>query len=105
MGTIVIAVYRPNKGHESELKKLVIDHVPRLRKLGYATSRTPIAMQAEDGTILEVFEWVSKEAIDKAHGDLQIHAMWNEFNKVCTYHPVNEVDECRNMFPGFEPLY
>ena len=105
MGSIVIAVYRPNKGHESELKKLVVEHVPRLRKLGYATSRAPIAMQAADGTILEVFEWVSKASIESAHNDPKVHAMWDEFNKVCTYHPVNEVDECRNIFPRFEPLY
>jgi len=66
-GVIVIGAYRPKPGKESELLKLVRNRVPTLRKEQLVTDRTPIIMRARDGTILEVSEWNSREAIDAVH--------------------------------------
>ena len=63
MGRIVIACYRPKAGKKEALKRLILDHVATLRSEGLVTERTPITMEAEDGTIVEVFEWVSSAAI------------------------------------------
>ena len=44
-------------------------------------------MEAEDGTIVEVFEWKSKQAIDAAHTNPRVLEMWEEYAAVCDYVP------------------
>ena len=66
-GVIVIVAYRPKPGKEKELLELVRNRVPILRKEGLVTDRKPTIMRASDGTIIEVSEWKSQEAIDAAH--------------------------------------
>ena len=56
MGRIVIVAYRPKPGRAEELKTLVRSHVTKLQALGLATTREPLAMEAADGCIVEVFE-------------------------------------------------
>ncbi len=57
MGRVAIACYKPKPGQEEALRALVAEHVTTLRSIGLATDRSPITMQAKDGTIIEVFEW------------------------------------------------
>lgn len=103
-GRIVIACYRPKPGKEAALRELMRDHVPRLRALGLVTDREPITMAAADGTIVEVFEWKSQEAIDAAHGNPAVLAMWGEYGEVCDYVPVTSVAEAAQLFSNFTPL-
>jgi len=104
VGQIVIACYRPKPGAEGRLVELTRTHVPRLRELGLATAREPIAMRAEDGTVVEVFEWVSAEAIASAHTNPAVLAMWEEFGAVCDYVPITAVAGIDRPFAGFTPL-
>jgi quinol monooxygenase YgiN len=67
MSVIVIVAYRPRPGKEALLLQLTKEHVTILREQGLATERVPYAMRSADGTIIEVFEWKSKEAIEAAH--------------------------------------
>ena len=67
MGRIVIACYKPNPGQNVALRRLMPTHLTRLRAEGLVTDRASMTMEAEDGTIVEVFEWKSKQAIDAAH--------------------------------------
>lgn len=79
-------------------------HVATLRGEGLATSRAPILMRAKDGTVIEVFEWVSQEAIDRAHTNPVVLAMWERYGQVCEYIKIGDVPEASEMFSGFEPL-
>jgi len=103
-GRIVIACYRPKPGKQDALRQLMRDHVPRLRAQGLVTDRDPITMEAADGTIVEVFEWKSQEAIDAAHGNPAVLAMWGEYAEVCDYVPVGTVAEAAQLFSNFTPL-
>ncbi|MFI5158631.1 MAG: hypothetical protein ACHQF4_07175, partial [Sphingobacteriales bacterium] len=60
MGRIVIACYKPKPGKGEALKALMKTHLPRLKKEGLVTDRESIMMEATDGTIIEVFEWLSE---------------------------------------------
>lgn len=104
MGRIVLACYRPKPGQQDALRALLRSHVPRLRSLGLVTERIPIAMEAKDGTCLEVFEWVSAEAIQNAHTNPEVLKMWGEFGQVCDYVPIAQVPEAANLFSEFTPL-
>jgi quinol monooxygenase YgiN len=103
-GVIVIVAYRPKPGKEQEILELVRARVPTLRKEGLVTDRVPTIMRARDGTIIEVSEWKSQEAIDAAHKNPNVLAMWNKFFAVCDCVPLNTLAEANEMFAGFGPV-
>ena len=104
MGQFVIVAYRPRKGKEADLTALVREHVPILRSQGLATDRPAVAMRAADGTIVEVFEWTSAQAIEQAHTNEVVKAMWVKFDAACEYEMLANLPECKRPFSPFEPL-
>ncbi len=104
MGRIVIVGYKPKPGKAEALKALMKTHLPRLRQEGLATDRESILMGAADGTIVEVFEWVSAEAIQNAHKNPVVLQMWGEYAEVCDYVPVGSLPEIANLFSEFTAM-
>jgi quinol monooxygenase YgiN len=104
MGRIVIVGYRPKPGKRDALRRLILDHVAILRSQGLVTDRIPITMEAQDGTIVEVFEWKSKAAIESAHTNPVVLEMWSEYSEVCDYIPVSDVPEGAQLFSEFAPI-
>lgn len=104
MGRVVIVVMRPRPGCEEQLRALVRDHVPRLRKEGLVTERRPIIVEAADGAVIEVFEWKSREAIEAAHSNDAVLALWGEFSEVSEFAPIGSVAEAGELFSEFEAL-
>src|SRR5205823_9004733 len=103
-GVCVIVAYRPKPGKGDELLELVRIRVPTLRKEGLISDRVPTIMRARDNTIVEVSEWKSREAIDAAHKNPNVLAMWNKFFEVSDCVPLNTLAEAKEMFAGFEPI-
>jgi len=103
-GVCVIVAYRPKPGKEDDLLELVRSRVPTLRKEGLVSDRAPTIMRARDGTIVEVSEWKSREAIDAAHKNPNVLAMWEKFFDVCDCVPLNTLAEASEMFASFEPI-
>ena len=103
-GVCVIVAYRPKSDKGYELLKLVRSRVPTLRKEGLVSDRAPTIMRARDGTIVEVSEWKSREAIDAAHKNPNVLAMWEKFFDVCDCVPLNTLAEASEMFASFEPI-
>jgi quinol monooxygenase YgiN len=99
-GVCVIVAYHPKPGKEDELLTVVRSRVPNLRKEGLVTDREPVIMRSRDGTIIEVSEWKSREAIDAAHKNPNVLAMWNKFFAVCACVPLNTLAEAQEMFAG-----
>jgi hypothetical protein len=104
MGSMVIACYKPRPGCDEALFDLVRGHMPALRAEGLVTERVPIVMRTAEGTIVEVFEWVSKEAIVGAHSNPVVLDLWKRFEAVCWYETPSNITEFQNMFSHFEPL-
>ena len=104
MGRIAIAGYKPKPGKSDALKKLMRSHVDILRSRDLVTDRRPIVMEAADGTIVEVFEWASREAIEAAHSDPVVGEMWREYDAACDYVPIGSVPEAAELFSEFTPL-
>jgi len=104
MGRIVIVAYKPKPGKAEALKELAKTHVPRLKKEGLVTDREAVIMETADGTIIEVFEWLSAEAITQAHANPAVHQMWAEYAAVCDYVPLNTLSEASNMFAEFNAV-
>lgn len=104
MGSISVACYKPRPGSEKALEDLVRDHLPPLRAEGLVTDRTSIVMRCADGTIVEVFEWVSQDAIAGAHKNPAVLDLWKKFEAVCWYETPANIPEFKNMFSHFEAL-
>src|SRR5271168_596729 len=98
MGSISVACYKPKPGCEAALADLVRNHLPPLRGQGLVTDRASIVMRAADGTIIEVFEWVSPEAIAGAHSNPVVLELWKRFEAVCQYEIPANIDEFKAMF-------
>jgi quinol monooxygenase YgiN len=103
-GVIVIVAYRPKAGKERELLEIVRHRVPTLRAEGLVSDLAPTIMRAKDGTIIEVSEWKSREAIEAAHKNPNVLAMWQKFFDVCDCVPLKTVAETEEMFAGFAPI-
>ena len=104
MGRIVIVGYKPKPDRQAELEALMKTHLPILREVGLVTDRANIIMQAVDSTIIEVFEWKSKDAMNSAHEHPSVLKMWADYDACCTYVPVAELPEISNLFSEFNPL-
>jgi hypothetical protein len=91
-------------GKESELLELVRNRVTTLLKEGLVTDRRPTIMRTRDCTIIEVSEWKSRDAIDAAHKNPNVLAMWNNFFALCDCVPLNPLSGASEMFAGFEPV-
>ena len=104
MGIVVIVAYKPKPGKEDGLRAELNDHVPILRGQNLATERPTLVLRARDGTLLEVFEWQSLEAINQAHTNPTVLAMWKRFGEVCDFRPLASLEECQGPFAGFEPV-
>ena len=101
---IVIVAYKPKPGMESELKALALNHYPKLKEQGLVTDRLPIIMQSQDGSVIEVFEWKSSDAIQQAHTNKVVGQMWIEFSQVCDYIPVGQLSESSDLFANYSPM-
>ena len=104
MGSISVACYKPKPGCDDALLELVRNHLPPLRAEGLVTDRASIVMRAGDGTVIEVFEWVSQEAVAGAHSNPAVLALWKSFEAVCTYAIPSNIVEFTKMFADFEPV-
>ena len=104
MGSISIACYRPKPGKTEELEAIVRGHVPILRDAGLVTDRKPIIGRAKDGTIVEMFEWSSAEAIEKAHGNPEVLKLWGSFSEACEYVKLADLAESLDLFANFESV-
>ena len=104
MGSLVICCFRPKPGKADELLEVIKTHMPTLRSQGFITDRPAYAMQAKDGTIIEVFEWKSEEHTARAHENPVVLDMWKRFEACCDYVTLRDLDETENPFPNFEPV-
>lgn len=103
MGRLVIAAYQPRPGQADTLRALVRRHGPLLRAEGLATDRPFTAFSAADGTLLELFEWTSAEAIEQAHANPRVQLLWAEFGHACEYRSLASLAESQQLFAEFTP--
>jgi hypothetical protein len=104
MGRTVIVLYRPKQGKEKQLLQVIKDHLPILRAENLATEKKPVVMRAADGTVVEVFEWKSVEAIRQAHSNQVVGKLWKRFAEVCDFEIPVHLKEFQNMFSEFETI-
>ena len=104
MGRFVIVAYAPKAGREPQLLAAVKKHLDVLKAEQLVSDRPGYVMRAADGTIVEVFEWRSAEAIAQAHTNPAVAALWAEFGAACDYTPLARLNEAQQMFAEFDAV-
>jgi hypothetical protein len=104
MRILAFAMYKPHEGKENELMDILKEHVPTLKELGLITDRQTAILKAEDGTIIEVFEWASEEAVEMAHRHPAIGQLWGKMGPIASFPPMKDLPEANKPFPGFEVI-
>jgi hypothetical protein len=99
-----LAAYKPKAGQEESLRKLVEKHIPKLQELELATTRENYIAQAQDGTIVEVFEWASADAITAAHRHPAVSDIWEKMSLIADFLPINQLPELNGPFADFKIL-
>ena len=72
---LAIAAYRP-KGDPDDLLRVLAEDLATLRRRGHVTERPAPVMRTNDGELLVVLEWSSEHAVDDAHTDPEVLAVW-----------------------------
>lgn len=99
---VVFAVYRPKPGKDRELEAILARHVSTLRKEGLATNRPVTLVKSfTDGAYIEIFEWVSNEAAQRAHDSPAVGALWGEMAEVADFLPLAALAETKHPFSHF----
>jgi hypothetical protein len=78
--------------------------VPILRSEGLATARSAVFLRAADGTLLEIFEWASQEAVERAHHNPRVQALWERFSAVSDCVKLADIPETHELFAHFTPV-
>ena len=104
MGRFVVVAYTPKPDREEQLIAAVKKHLQVLQAEGLITDKPGYVMRAGDGTIVEVFEWRSAEAIQQAHTNPAVQALWAEFGAACDYMPLAKLKEANQMFAEFDAV-
>ncbi|WP_127498783.1 hypothetical protein [Paenibacillus glycanilyticus] len=101
---IAIALYRPHAGKEQELHEIVREHGPALKREGLITELPLLQLEAEDGTVIEIFEWKSEEAKRQAHSSPVIWPIWERMMAVAEMTGLGSLKEAAQPFPNFRRL-
>jgi hypothetical protein len=104
MGRFVIVGYRPKPGMADTLLAIVGRHWNVLRREALVSPRPAQLMRATDGTIVEVFEWLCAQSIERAHNNAAVQALWSEFAAVCEPVPLAQLPEAGQLFAEFDSL-
>ncbi|MWC29741.1 hypothetical protein GON22_16740 [Paenibacillus sp. MMS18-CY102] len=99
-----IALYRPHPGKEQELRQIVKEHEPALRQEGLIADHPLTRVEAADGTIIEMFEWKSAEAMHQAHKSTVVWPIWERMMAVAEMANLGSLQEANQPFPNFRRL-
>lgn len=104
MSIMTIACYRPKPGKSVELEALTKTHVPTLVGEGLAENRPPLTGRARDGAIVEVFLWKSQDAVNAAHANPVVGALWAKFSAIADFVMLKDLAEAADLFAQFDWL-
>lgn len=104
MGLISIAAFRAKPGKERDLMQVLDDRLPLMRKLSFATDRAEVRCRSHDGVVITISEWASAEAIERAHQNPEVHALWTRFADCCEWVKLEALPEAARDFACFEAI-
>lgn len=100
----MFALYRPHKGKDAALRKLIAQHIPTLRRLELITDRPAILAKSSNGTYIEIFEWRTADTGYKAQQHPAVAEVWEAMARIADLPALESIPEVSERFPHFEPI-
>jgi hypothetical protein len=104
MGIVAIACYKPKKGGQGPLKRIIKGHAKILLRENLITGRPPILLATKNGIIMEIFEWKSDKSKIQAHKNPAVAAHWNKIEANGTSVTLADVEESGDRYANFQPI-
>jgi hypothetical protein len=82
---LAFAAYRRLAGSDDELLEVLREDIATLRARGHVTDRPAPVVRTESGEVLVVLEWSSEHAVDDAHADPEVLAVWERKAPLAEY--------------------
>jgi hypothetical protein len=101
---VVFALYKPHEGKDEELRRIMTQHLPVLRRLELITDRPAVVVRSRNGTYIEIFEWRTAESAGLAHHHPDVAKVWEAMGAVCDFPLLESLEEGKERFPHFEPV-
>ena len=101
---IVFAMYRPHEDKDEQLRELISQHIPTLRRLELITDREPILARSSNGTYIEIFEWRTADSSRQAHEHPELAKVWEAMGAIAEFPNLESLEESKDRFPHFEPV-
>ncbi|MCI0340648.1 MAG: hypothetical protein L0216_05785 [Planctomycetales bacterium] len=105
---LALATYHALPGKEKEFVSLIRAHWPVLSRRGLVTARRPVLGRSAStpGVFVEVFEWKSPVAVERAHRDPEVQRIWNAMALISAKPAATlaRLPECEGPFPNFQIL-
>ena len=98
---LAFAMYKPKEGMEQELEEVLKLHIPLLKEYGLISEKETCTVRSKDGTIIEIFEWMSEESKAVAHQHPATRSLWGRLMAVCTFPTLSDLPEAKKSFPNF----
>jgi len=73
-------------------------HTPLLRREKLITARPPILLESGNGILIEIFEWKSKSAKLRAHGNPRVFDLWGKMEKCGRNVSLSRINEADDIF-------
>lgn len=105
---VVLAVYRVAEKAQPQFLRVVAEKREYFQKTGYTTARSPILLRSGSSPefLIDIFEWASEQAIERAHSDPIVLRYWAEMERLWIDGGLglNQLPESDESFAGFEPV-
>jgi hypothetical protein len=82
---LALAAYRPRPEREDDFLVFLHEELALLRRRGHVTERRAQVMRAPKGELLVVLEWSTDHAVDDAHADSDVLAVWDRKAELAEY--------------------
>lgn len=102
MTEVVFASYHPKAGKELDLEKLIKAHAPVLRELELITRRPQLTLKSENGTYIEIIEWIEVGAANRAHEHPAVAKIWEGMAAISEFVKIADVTEAGKAFSHFK---
>ena len=86
---LALAAYRARPGKDDELLQILGEDIATLRARGHVTDRPAPVVRTGDDELMVGLEWSSEHAVDEAHADPEVMAMWERKGELAEYLPPN----------------
>jgi hypothetical protein len=105
---VVLAVYRVAERAQPDFFRVIKDKREYFAKTGYTTSRPAILLQSTQNRefLIDIFEWASEQAIERAHSDPIVLRYWSEMENLWIDGGLrlSQLPESEEAFAGFAPI-